>query len=226
MPRQEDAAVRERAASSRGGLVQAMSQRAASGSRLQTYLTLAELLPNTKFQWGAGPARALTEASVLGRITDVQRGLGFYLPDGDAPRGTATDFDDPRVMWRTVHATVDIERLLAGDVQQRDEITVGFAFGHTPDFSTIERGLKDFGRVVLFLDRSPVFDYDLTVYGTSADGSLIGLVDADGRITLPLVGDAEAPGLLRDSGTIDALIQAANRPESTVQLDESGSRKR
>lgn len=222
--RQDDATARRQAVTARERLIQAMSQRAAGASRVIYYDTLAELLPNTKYQVGSGPARSLTEAAVVGRIADVRRGLGFYMPDGDAPRGTETDFDDPRVMWRTVHATVAIESVVAGEIRQSDPVTVGFAFGHTPDFSDIERGLKDLGRVVLLLNKSPVFDYNLDVYGTATDGELVGLVDDDGRITLPFAGDAEGT-LLRDSGTVDALRHAAGRPESTIYLDESGTRR-
>ena len=209
--------------SPRGAVFDAMRQRGASASRLQPpYRSLAELLPNTKYQWPDAKPKALIEAAVVGRISDVERGRGFYLPDGDAPRGTPTDFDDPRALWRTVHATVEVDQAIAGQLPA-GRVVVGFAFGHEPPFEDIKRGLEVTGRVLVFLERSPVFDYADFVYGVPIDGTLLGVVDDDGRITLPAAEPADQK-LLDGASTLQDLVDAARRPERVIRVDHDNVR--
>ena len=201
----------------------ALRERAEAGSRLSPpYRSLAELLPNTKYQWPDAEPRALTEAAVVGRITEVVRGRGFILPDGDAPSSTPVDFEHPDALWRTVHATVEVEQTIGGLLPSADVVT-GFAFGPRPSFAEIEAGLMSMGRVLLFLNRSPVFDYDARVLGTAADGELLGLVDAEGQISLPAASPAYQ-SLLDGARTLHDLAAAARRPERVIQVDHSNNR--
>ena len=209
--------------SARDSVIEAMSARGETAMESVWYHeSLIDLLPNTKFQVGDAPARALSESVVVGRFVVVERGRAFFTAGDEDPRTSAEEFDDPRVQWRTVHANLEVEQTIAG--KQRDRVTVGFSFvGRSPDFEEIDEGLRDFGRVVLFLSKSSVFRYDPDVLGTVQDGSLVGLIDEDGDISLPLAGDA-AGRLLNGASSVDQLVEAAERPERVIRVGASGQR--
>lgn len=192
-----------------------------AGVKVRYHRSLVELLPNTKFQVGRLAPRALAESVVVGRFVSVDRGRAHFTPGDEAPRTSEEEFEDRRVMWRTVHGELEVEQTIAG--QKLDRVTVGLSFLAAPSFRVIERCLPNFGRVLLFLRKSGAFDYDPNVYGTVDDGSLLGLVSDDGRITLPVADDPE--GRLLDGGaTIAQLTEAAKRPNRVIQVDGSGQR--
>lgn len=172
-----------------------------------------------------GTVRPLTEAVVLGRVVAVEPGRGFWISGEDAPDGIETTFQDPRALWRTVHVHVDVQSVLSGSVPG-DRIVVGFAFGPQTPLSRVRDGFEAFGDVLFFLNRSPVFAYDTSLYGVVQDGAVVGVVDGDGRIQLPAMEDDEAAQLLRGSSTVDQLRSAVRGPERVVQVDATGARVR
>lgn len=144
---------------------QLVRQASESGSRVRWYADVLELLDTTHFVINGVPAGPITDAVVVGNVTHVVPGLGFWMPGGDAPGGTPTTFDDPRSLWRTVHVHVTVDEVLSGDTGERGQIVVGFAFPGTADFDRIRDDFLSMPAVVLFLLRdSPVFDYDDTLY--------------------------------------------------------------
>ena len=151
------------------GAVEALRARHESASRIAAYLDLTELIGNTKFQVGSQAPAALTVAVVRGRVTDVTEGRAFTVEGNDAPSGTLTDFDDSRALWRTFHATFDVAEVISGTANA--PVTVGLAVGPKVTVDTVRRDLVAMKEVVVFLERSPVFEYDNTILGVVSDGA-------------------------------------------------------
>lgn len=192
---------------------------ASAGAR--PFNSLDDLLDNVRYSMPGRQTRPLTDAVVTGSVTDVARGMGFYVEGNDGPSGIETDFEDPRVEWRTVHLTVAVDRVLSGTAGS--EITVGFAFGNAISFDQIQKDFMSYERVLLFLQQGqPVFDYDASVYGTLMDGALLGLVDSEGSISLPVLEGDGATELMRNSRSIDALARAQKARSRQIELDASG----
>lgn len=207
---------------SRRDVIAALSARHAGASVIQPFNSLTELLANTHYQVGDASPRPLTEAVIVGRVTDVHPGRAFRVEGDDAPDGIATDFDNPDALWRTVHASVAVESVISGAADE--VILVGFAFDPTLPLDDIEKQMIGFEQLLMFLNKSPVFDYDPDVYGTVFDGALVGLIDDEGHITLPALEETEEADLLRKAPTIEELRAAAQEPRRVIQLDESGAR--
>ena len=182
--------------------------------------SLDDLLENTLYARPGEEPRPLTEAVVVGRVVRVEPGRGFRAEGDDAERGTETDFSDPRAQWRTVHAVVEVESVVSGNVS-RDTVVVGLVMG---DLEPAQEGLPALGRVVLFLNRQPVFDYDASVYGIAHDGRLIGEMGEDGQLGFAALSPEEEDELLSGPRTVEQLRDAADRPERVVQLDATGVR--
>lgn len=207
----------------REDVLDAIKQRGESAGRTQPpYRSLVELLPNTKYQRPGGKPMPEIESAIVGRVMKVEPGRAYRLPEGDSPVGVPTDFEDPGLAWRTVHATVDVEQSLAGPVPG-GQVTVGFAFGSSPSFEEIDRGLRDLGRLLLFLEKSPVFAYADRIYGVELDGGLLGVIDDEGRISLPAAGNADQ-GLLQGAGTMQELTDAARAPERVIRVNDQNER--
>lgn len=198
-----------------------MRSRHESASRVIPFETLGGLLENTEYQFGDEPPAPLTEAVIVGTVNDVQPGRGFVVEGNDAPGGTETSYDDPKAVWRTVHVLITVESVLSGSVE-RSPVTVGFAFGSETPFDDIKNQFMSFGRVGLFLNRTPVFSYDSSVYGTVLDGDLLALVDDKGRLELPVLSEDEEATYLRGASTVDELRARADEPKKVEQFDESG----
>lgn len=198
-----------------------MRGRQEGAASVRPFDSLADLLDNTHYQMGEAPARPLTEAVIVGQVTDVQPGRAFTDETDDAPDGTETDFGDPDAIWRSVHVSIKVETVVSGAVVE--PVVVGFAFDPRLSVEDIRAQFVGFGSVLLFLNRSPVFDYDPEVYGTVLDGALLGVVDDEGHIALPLVDRQDAKGLLREASSVEELEAAAEGPERLVRLNLDGT---
>lgn len=207
---------------SRGDVIAAISTRQEGGGGIRPFNSLTGLLENTEYKVGDASPRPLTEAVIVGRVVDVEPGRGFRVDGDDAPDGIETDFDDPDALWRTVHASVRVESVISGAADQL--ILVGFAFDPRLPLDDIKKQMIGFGRVLMFLNKSPVFDYDPDVYATVLDGALLGLIDHEGHIALPALEETEEADLLRAASTIDELRAAAEEAPRMIQLDDSGAR--
>ena len=192
---------------------------AASGGR--PFDSIGRLLSNTEYKMPGYPARPLTEAVVTGEVVDVAPGRGFRVEGNDASGGIETDFDDSRALWRTVHVSVNVDTLLSGATKD-SPVVVGFAFGAETSFEDVEEQFRSLGKVLLFLNRSPVFAYDELVYGTVMDGALLGVIDEDDNIQLPVLENDEEAGLLKGASTLEQLRAAGQEPHQVIQLDATG----
>lgn len=198
-----------------------MRGRHEAADRVIPFETIGALLENTEYQFGDEPPAPLTEAVIVGTVSDVQPGRGFVVEGNDAPGGTESDFDDPKALWRTVHVLVEVESVLSGSVDG-SPVMVGFVFGPDTPFEAIKDRFMSWGRVGLFLNRTPVFSYDPSVYGTVLDGDLLALVDDKGRLDLPVLSGDEEAAYLRGASTVNELKARGDEPKKVERFDESG----
>jgi len=204
------------------GLVPAAQSRQDAAGRANPYEDLSELLGNTQYTFGDRPPHPATVAVVTGRFIGLAPGRAFTVEGDEAPDGTEIGFDSPDALWRTMHARFAVDQIISGSVSGH-EITVGLAFPAQSDLDPIRKDLLDLGPVVLFLDRSPVFGYDATLYSVVLDGGLIAPIDAMGGLTLPAVAPSEEEKLLRESRSVEALKARARGPQAVIELDASGT---
>ena len=202
-------------------LVEALRSRHQVADAAAPYRDVAELLGNTTYRIGSLSPVARTEAVVRGRVTDVGEGRAFEAEGEDSPGGTRIQFDDPQAQWRTFHAVVEVAEVISGSAA--DTITVGLALGPDLEVETVRRDLVGLGELVLFLDRSPVFAYDVGVHGTVGDGAFLATLDSQGRMGLPVLTVEESAQLLAGVETIDDLRAAARDPAVVIRLDATGT---
>lgn len=203
------------------GVIDALKARHEGAASITPYRDLTELLDNTTYQAGSKAPVVLTEAVVRGHISNVTEGKAFTVEGSDAPGGTLADFDNPNAQWRTFHATLEVAEVISGAAGK--QITVGLAFGPDIKVDTVRTDLTAMKEVVMFLERSPVFDYDDTIYGVVGNGALIAQLDDQGTLTLPVLDANESARMLTGSATLDTLRQAARGPQVTIQVDETGT---
>lgn len=206
------------------GAMAALRARHELGATAKTFRDVAELLMNTKFATGEATAEPVTDAVVRGTVVDVAPGRAFTVEGPDAPDGTLTDFDDASASWRTFHLTVNVVETLSGSTSG-NLITVGVAFGPDTSLERVRADMEALGEVVLFLNHTPVFNYDKSVYGTVGDGAYIAPIDSAGTLTLPALDPQEAALMLRRGGSVAALRTAAKSAPVVVQLDATGTQR-
>ena len=98
-------------------------------------------------------------------------------------------------MIDTFHLEVEVTALIAAADDRHsvgDRVQVGISLD--PDV-TFEDVKADFGKLegaVFFLQTSPVFDYEDSVYGIVEDGALVAIPDEDGELSFSLLEDHDA----------------------------------
>jgi len=181
--------------------------------------TLEERLPNTTFVPSYGEEFSFSDVAVRGDITAVEEGVGFYTPPYDAPGDLQTDFDDRRSTWKTLHLTVRVAEVLAGEAP--GEVRVGFKVD--ADMSIEEaRDLRVVDDAVFLLSRDHVFfDYDPALLGSNADA--IATIAADGELAPPVLGSADdQEWALAATPDFPSLAEAAARPQRRIERDLQG----
>jgi hypothetical protein len=211
----------------RAYVIDHLKTRLSAFTRLRpVYRSADEVLGNVRYVQGDSPARALTDAVIVGAIRDVTPGYGFADPStgaegemvGDAVR---VPFDSPEALWRTVHLTIDVDEVVSGHIPNGSrQIRVGLAIGNiNADEGQITEGLAALGSTVWFLrNDSPVFAYDSTLYSDLEDGRLIAPVASDGSLLFPMLEEGDPAEVALRGTTLSQLRAAANRSSRTVQL--------
>jgi hypothetical protein len=191
----------------------------AAGSRVIDPESLVEYLPNTTYRVRNGALVTLSDAVVVGRVTGVSPGRGFYAPEEDEASTVEVPFDDPRAMWRTIHAQVAVTEVVGGQLSE-DTIVVGLGWGTQMPLEVAAQGLPALGDVVLFLETSsPVFDYDPGLLSIAEDGAMLAEVELGGRLMLPAIEPERAERLLAATPTLDSLRAAAQALPRVVPLE-------
>ena len=183
----------------------------AGGARAFSPDSLVGFLPNSMYADAfTGGAFALSDAVVVGHVTSVSPGRGFAMSEEDET--SQVPFDDPRAVWRTIHAEVAVTEVLGGQLGE-DTTVVGLVWGPDRSFEVAAEGLPALGELVFFLhEGSAVYDYDPTLWAIPEDGAIIAEIGSDGRLTLPAVEPDRATRLLEGTPTLDSLRAAAQEP--------------
>ena len=181
--------------------------------------SLADVLPNTLFTSGGPPSapQPLTPLVVVGQVTDVVAGRAWAMEgDGeDGPEdGVVVPFDDPGAMWKHVHSTVAVDEVLASvDDQSPTTIQVSFTVNGDVSLEDARTQLLSEQELMLPLLQWAGTDYNADLWAVGPSNSaLLAEIDAEGRLSLPCVGERTADTLLRNVPTLDALREAAARP--------------
>ncbi len=208
------------AAGDRVSAIEQLTARSNGALRMRVYDTIDELLPNVTYRTPTGEEGPLTAGVVVGTIVEVAHGKAFV----DGERGsTQVAYDDPDTDWRTLHMTLDVDETLGGPT--RDRVVVGLSMGTGSDPDKIGRGLKDLGRVLIFLGRpTAVFDYDPSVFAMVDGGGLLATIDQAGEIHLPVQSPESEAVLLGKIRTLDDLRAAGTAPIRVIQVDTVGER--
>ena len=204
------------------GTLEALRDRTEGAGGCQLYDSLDDLLGNTRFGIGEAEPKALTVAVVTGHFKSAAPGSAFVVAGADAPGGQAVDFDAEDAVWKTVEAKFVVDHVISGQAAVGDQITVGLAFGPEIDPARADRDLRALGRSLLFLNTSPVFAYDASIYGTADDGSLLAAVADDGTLSLPARSPDEARALLQENPTLVSINAAAAKPGRVLLTDPTG----
>ncbi len=212
-------AIASRESSVQAYATETMQNRDRNSDRITLYQSLEEALPNVTFTTGPESFPAASQLVVRADIVDVQKGKGFWIPGDDAERGTVIEFDDSRALWQTVHLTVAVSEMVAGEPPSSSSLDVGVAIDPSVDFERFADGLLELDDVVLFLTkRTGVFDYEPDRFGIVEDGALLLSVDRDGKLELPFMAQ-ERRERLTPLPSLEALKRAAHQP-ATVGVSE------
>ncbi|WP_404348680.1 hypothetical protein LG324_13535 [Phycicoccus jejuensis] len=202
--------------------MEALRDRTEGAGSCQPYDSLDDLLGNTRFRLGQAEPKAMTTAVVTGRFKSAAPGKAFVVAGADAPDGQTVDFDADDAVWKTVEAHFMVDHVVSGQAAVGDEITIGLAFGPDIDPDRADQDLRDLGRTLVFLNKSPVFAYDSSLYGTAGDGSLLAAVADDGTLSLPARSPAEAKALLQQTPNLASIEAAAVKPARILLTDPTG----
>lgn len=190
----------------------------AAGSSAIGVESLTEYLPTTQYLVRNGNLVTLSDAVVVGHVTSVRPGSGFYVSQTDDSLSIEVPFDDPRAMWRTASAEVVVTEVLAGQVGEQ---TIRVGVGVPPSFDVLAAGLPALGDVVLFLE-SPSrgwFSDEPGTWRIAGDGTLLAEIAADGRLTLPAVEPYLADRYLAQNPSLDSLRDAARQPARVLPFE-------
>ena len=149
------------------------------------------------------PERAVSV--VVATVVEVEKGTARSWGDdaGNPDARRSVSFDSPDANTKTIHLTAEVTEVLFGEVTEKT-IRVGLAVLAEADFERLKPEVLRLGTVVLPIYRSPVFDYDDSLYGIRRDGSLLLVVDRADVLSAPYHG-SDAGRLLSNVPTLDRL---------------------
>ncbi len=184
--------------------------------------SLAEALPRRTFlvpgAGGRSTAVRFSDLLVVGSIVEVAPGAGKVYVDDAAHADEVVDvaFDDPRAHARVFTVTVAVDHAVTATGEVQGTGTLTFQMGAAADLLDAAgwdgylAGISDLGRVVVPLKRRR----DGAVLRPILQGTLICLVDDDGDIRCPGLGEASAR-FVGELASVDALLEAALAPPTS-----------
>lgn len=168
-----------------------------------------DVLPNTRFRERGSdePPAPLTPLVVVGEVTSVAAGPGW------TEAGDQVSFDDDAVLWKHVHATVDVAEVIGSAGWSSGTVTVAFPLEADEELDGARQRLEAAGRWVLPLYRWAGVEYAPDVWSVGpANAVLLAEVRAGGRLALPCVHPRREARLLVDVPTLQELRRAAAAP--------------
>ena len=112
---------------------------------------------------------------VEGSIARIDDGVGMVWTldeNGENEQRQFVTFTAVDAMARSVHVTIDVGRVVAGDGPEASPVRFGLVVDDVADARALRDGLVG-QTVIAFLTASPVFDYEAELYGVVMDGGLL-----------------------------------------------------
>jgi hypothetical protein len=158
-----------------GGISQQLRDRDDGGSRDRPYRSVAE-------------AMRFADSVVVGSFTEVTPGRGFSwtLTETGEEQRHEHEYGADEAWINTVHATLAVDDVLApargSEVRPGSVVSVGIALDDPVSASDATSELAGLGEVVVYLVRSPVFDYQSGLYAILEDGAFLATVNPEGAL--------------------------------------------
>jgi len=177
-------------ACSTGGRAFASIEDAGNTERVRVYESWDELLDLAE---RGEPEVDPVDAAIVGDVVDVQTGYSFVwdvTPDGDKEVRTETEFGSEDAMISTYHLTVRVTDVVGATnrgIEKDASIVVGIALDPEVSLEDVSEDFSEVTGAVFFLDSSPVFDYDRTVFAITEDGALMAVPDDDDSLSFPML---------------------------------------
>ncbi|WP_435748716.1 hypothetical protein [Microbacterium sp. PMB16] len=181
---------------------------------------LSEALPNTKFSVDGAAARSAYAAAVEGTVVAVSEGASYraHIGDEGISEIEKLPFDSPGAQWRVMILTLQV----ADDFGTALPATIEFGMTIGTGFDAeIVREAFEGGHIFAVLEeRDPSDDVQ---YALARAQTLIGSIDDDGTLSLPVLGDGQS-SYLDGLTSLDAVREAATEPPTVIELTADGVR--
>jgi len=186
---------------------------ASTGDEIQP-ASLKKSLPNYRYQFGnAAKVVSFSDAVVVGKVTSVHKGNGvIWRDDNDF---TVVNYNDAKADTRSALVTLAIDKVTGSIDPGAQTVTFRVIAPAQADPEKFIEGLAGLQRIAVVLHNDPNAA-ETTPWRPILSDRLIGVVAADGSLTLPTFADATAfEGSL---DTEEALMAAAAAPATTEHL--------
>lgn len=166
-------------------------------SRERVYATPLEALPSFDYVGHDGRVSSPSQLVVVGTFTSVTPGRGFSWDHSQLgeERRVELEYGHEEAWINTIHVAFAVEEVIGKEadveLERGSEIQVGLALSGPVDFTAVKKELAGLGRVVVFLNRSAVFDYERDLWGILEDGAFIGRVDPEERIEFLILDETD-----------------------------------
>ena len=186
---------------------------------------LRDALPNMEFSIDGSPAQPAYGGIVEGQVASVAEVASYRDEIGtDGARSVQLAFDSPDATWRLIVLTIDVENDFDPTTKAPKNVRLGVTFDGGADAKSMLSAFE--GQHVLAVsDRPGAFPPDQTLRIAARSGALLGLVDEDGRISMPLLGEDEGD-YLNGVTTVEAVIAESEKPKSVVNVTFDGGYQR
>lgn len=183
------------ACSTGGGAFDSIRDDQGTADRERVYGSWEDLLGQGRTNADMGDA---VDLIVGGDVVEVRSGRSYTWEldeNGENERRIELPFDDTQAMIDTFHLAVEVTAVIAASDNRHsvgDRVQVGIALDPDVTLEDVKADFGDLEGAVFFLQDSPVFDYEDSVYGIVEDGALVAIPDEDGDLVFTLLEDHDA----------------------------------
>ena len=113
-------------------------------------------------------------------------------------------FDDDSAMVRSVHVTMTVQNVIAGAAPDTSDVRFGLIINNEEGAEAVRNDFVG-NSYVAFLNESPLFDYETSMYGVEFDGGLLCHRGDDQGLDCPALDDSLVGALAIKSVTAQDL---------------------